>query len=576
MSWLSRLTGGTGGGRKDSPGLGDSYQPTLKPGDRIANEFVIIELVGQGQFGAVYRCHSPEGEVAIKLLLNVDSPEERQRIKEEARRWAELGVHPNLVLAYGVREHARVPCIVMEYVPGASTLADVAGAGRGDWRGALWIGARAAAGLDHAWRTKRLLHRDIKPANILVTPDWIAKMGDFGLATSSRLEADQLRGMRIGTPLYMAPEIWDSGAAGPAGDIYAFGVTLYEAAAGFWPYSNEQVRSFDDLANAHHRGLPPHLSAVATDIDKSFAGLVMECLHKRPDRRPSGFDAIADKLNTIARSAIGQDARKLGPSRHLTEAERLTNLVTVHLAVGDVAQARVYAERAVSLDRRNPKVWTGLSAVNGAQGRPRDAIKALRQALDLNPDPETELVVLRDLAQGHYLLGEKGEATRWLMQAIAHVERSNRFALLDGRSNLIVDLLPFSEAQRYCERILSADPNAAITWNNLAIGWRRNNDVYEAERCARRAVELNPLYAKAWTNLANALVMQERYEEAIDAAKRSIEIEPKTGGAYTALFSAYMTLGREREALHAINEGARLVPDNPQIQQALALMRSRR
>lgn len=556
--------------------MSDAEFRDLAPGDKIANEYQIVRLVGEGAFGAVYLCRSAQGEVAVKVLRRVDNADDRQRLKEEARRWAELGLHTNVVFAVGVKEHARAPCIVMEYVEGARTLGDMIAAGGGDWRLALWVGAQAASGLDHAWKTKRLLHRDIKPANILVRPDLIAKVGDFGLATANRLESDQLKGARIGTPLYMAPEIWDGSASGTAADIYALGVTLYEAACGQWPYAGDAPRSLADVAHCHRQGYPAHVRGLAPDMPAAFADLIMSCLAKNPDRRAKSFDALAAKLNALARDEIGQDARRLPPTRQLDEAERLTNLVNVHLALGDFGKARGFAEQAVRLAPGNAKVWTGLAAVQGGQGQRREAAQSLLKGLAQNPDAETAFLIVRDLAQCYFLLDDKDEARHWLERAIDHAERHDRFALLDGRSNLIVDLLPYDRAMMLCDRILQSDANAAFTWNNRAVGCRRHGDFAEAERSARRAVELNPLYAKAWTNLANALIQQDRFSEGIDAARRSIDIDPKVGGAYLALHAAYTMMDRDSDAWRAINEGARQLPDHPQIRQVLAHMRSRK
>ena len=137
MGWFSRKVSGSGGSAASGAAGAGPGSPHLEPGSRIANAFTVVRLVGEGAFGSVYLCTSDEGRCAVKMLRNLDDPKERERLRTEALRWAELGLHPNIVHAMTVVEHARTPCIVMEYVEGAHTLADVIMRSGGDWRLAI-------------------------------------------------------------------------------------------------------------------------------------------------------------------------------------------------------------------------------------------------------------------------------------------------------------------------------------------------------------------------------------------------------------------------------------------------------
>lgn len=571
MTWFSRKVSGRGIGANAATGAAatNTQLPQLEPGSRIANTFEVVRHVGAGAFGNVYLCNSPQGRCALKALRYLDDAGERQRIRAEALRWAELGVHPNIVYAMAVVEHARTPCIVMEYVEGARTLADVIAGSGGNWRFAIWIGAQAALGLEHAWKTTRLLHRDIKPANILIRPDGRAQIGDFGLATATRTENDASLAARVGTPYYMAPEIWQGATAGRAADIYAFGVTLYETACARWPYERDKPNSLADVARSHQFNAPPDLRALVPDISPEFATLVMECLNKAPERRPPSFALIASELERMAEPEPGESPQSLPPTISISEANRLVNLVGVHISVGQFKQANLCAERARKLEPSNPKVWTAIAAVRSAEGRHKEAGDALLTGLRKSPDADLRFTMERDLSVTFHALGRKEEALHWITRSIASAGAHNRYALLDVCSNIIVDLLPLDEARNVCGRILATDPNAAITWNNYAIACRRSGDFSGAESAARQALKLNPLYAKAWTNLANALIGQERYDAGIKAAERAIAMDPLIGNAYLALHAAHTCLGDSGRAMSALRTGAQRVPNHPGIQEVL-------
>jgi serine/threonine protein kinase len=569
MGWFSSKPGSQGAIPSTS-GAGPASQPsTLDPGSRIANAFTVIRLLGEGAFGSVYLCTTDQGPCAVKMLRNVDRPEERQRLRAEAVRWAELGIHPNIVHAMTVAEHARTPCIVMEYVEGGQTLGDLVQNSGGDWRHAIWLGAQVARGLAHAWKTSGLLHRDIKPANILIRPEGRAQIGDFGLATATRTEKNANLAAGVGTPLYMAPEIWRGETVGQAADIYALGVTLYETACARWPYERDQPRSREDVARSHQFNAPSDLRAFAPDVPPAFADLVMRCLNKDPQQRPASHARIASELEQIALSVPSLGPVSLPQTLSISEAARLTNLVGVYLRQGEIARASAAAERGRNLAPHNPKVWTAVAAVRSAEGRHMEARKALLSGLEKSPDADLRFVMERDLAVSCHAAGLPREAEQWLTRTLANTGAPERFALLDGCSNLIGDLLPLEEARDVLRRILAADPNAAITWNNNAVLSRRRGDFVEAERSARQAVKLNPLYAKAWVNLANALVSQDQYRPAVEAAERAISIDPWIGNAYLALHAAYTCLGDDARAMSVLRTGAKRVPNHPGIKDVL-------
>src|SRR5262249_51712399 len=144
----------------------------------------------------------------------------------EAETWVHLGLHPCVVNAYYVRRIEGVPCILIEKVDGGSLKTWLRERKVRDLATALDIAIQVASGLAYAQqRQATFVHRDLKPANVLITADGRARVTDFGLVGAG--------GGRLGTPAYMAPELWDDAPrVSPAVDLYAFGVLLYELLTG--------------------------------------------------------------------------------------------------------------------------------------------------------------------------------------------------------------------------------------------------------------------------------------------------------------------------------------------------------
>jgi eukaryotic-like serine/threonine-protein kinase len=228
-------------------------------GRRIAGKIELLELLGKGGMGRVYRAHHLflKKHVAIKVLVGVRSAnaaaaDERARFEREARAASQLD-HPNTVtiLDYGIDGDDRLAYIAMELVEG-HTLESLLAAGPLDERRALTIMAQILAALAAA-HDKNILHRDMKPSNVLlvqkrdddgVMTDF-AKVCDFGLAKVVKADAPGHSlmakltnvGAFLGTPAYASPEQARGEPLDARGDIYACGAMLYRMLGGRAPHA---------------------------------------------------------------------------------------------------------------------------------------------------------------------------------------------------------------------------------------------------------------------------------------------------------------------------------------------------
>jgi serine/threonine-protein kinase len=241
-------------------------------------------------------------DVAVKLLdpALAREPDVVARFEREADMARRLD-HPHVVRVLDVGSTRGKHYIVMELVRGGSL------------RRLLQRGARPATILSILAEVARALafahaagvvHRDVKPENILVTRSRHAKVADFGLARAADLATLTTDGRMLGTASYMSPEQARGRRAVPASDVYSVGVMLYEVIAGARPFSSETPHGF---IYQHAEQEPPR-PGVRRPYPASLAVLVLRCLEKDPEQRPS-MDEVAALLDEASREVAAAAAR---------------------------------------------------------------------------------------------------------------------------------------------------------------------------------------------------------------------------------------------------------------------------
>lgn|GEM_PF-362735 len=240
--------------------IGSGTGIIIAPGDLLANRYRIESLLGSGGIGMVYRAvdRSLGETVAIKLLrpeVLANDPAAFERVKEELR-IARRITHRNVVRTHDIGESNGFPFFTMEFVDGTS-LADVIHA-----RGALSPSAVIAIAKQllralAAAHAQQVVHGDLKPQNLLIGPNGVLKVSDFGVARLVRdprrgatgadpavASVGRVLGATLGTPEYMAPEQLIGGDATMSSDIYASGIVIHECLTGVTPYRADTPMAF--------------------------------------------------------------------------------------------------------------------------------------------------------------------------------------------------------------------------------------------------------------------------------------------------------------------------------------------
>ncbi len=276
-------------------------QSQAKPlglGDRLGN-YVLERQLGEGSQAEVYLARDVvlQREVAIKILHrgSDDSGEPNLEGLEEARLIASLE-HTHVVRVYHVGRTSGVWYMAMEHVGGNSLRKLVGRRGVLEPIEALRC-IRAAADALTCVHGIGLLHRDVKPHNLLMTYTGVVKLVDFGLAAwdPHNLAADKgpIDTRRVGTPEYLAPEVWCNKGATVQSDIYSLGATLYFLLVGRAPFIGKTIES---QRGAHLEKEPP----IPEELSPIVRALILRCMAKKPADRPAtARDLVSDVDHTL-------------------------------------------------------------------------------------------------------------------------------------------------------------------------------------------------------------------------------------------------------------------------------------
>ena len=256
----------------------------------LNNRYQIRQELGNGGMGRVFLALDTylEREVAVKLLHRPNlGASGRALLLNEARAAARLS-HPNIVMVFDVGEQDDVPYIVMEYVPGLP-LSEQKPRRMDE---VIRVGRQICAALDHAHQ-KGLVHRDVKPHNVLLIPEGVAKLMDFGLA---RMLGGDTDGTVSGTISYIAPEQIMSKPVDHAADLYAFGVLLYELATGKLPFLGDPGSVL--FQHIHQSPLSPREQN--SNVPSALNELILHLLQKEPTQRPGSAQEVGQILEVMS------------------------------------------------------------------------------------------------------------------------------------------------------------------------------------------------------------------------------------------------------------------------------------
>lgn len=291
-------------------------------GDRVAG-YELLELVGEGEMGRVYRAVQPRLErvVAIKVIRPELAADERfrERFRREMRLAASVD-HPNIVPVYEADESDSALFAAMRWVAGPNLRQLIADRGPLDPSQAVRIVDRVAAGLEAA-HGLGLVHRDLKPTNVLLEGDRVY-LSDFGLAASTNA----------------APELLDDAPPDPRTDVYGLGCLLYEMLTGSVPFPPESLALSPQVPGAQG---PVPASKLRGELPTAIDGVLDRALAKAPvDRYRTPTEFLSAIEGALGASADGSSEARRGRRRRLVALAAVATLAAAAVAGAIVLTSR--------------------------------------------------------------------------------------------------------------------------------------------------------------------------------------------------------------------------------------------
>ena len=302
----------------------------LTPGSTFAGRFQVIEELGKGGMGRVYKVFDKEinAKVALKLLKPEIAPDKNsiERFRNELKVARDIS-HKNICRMYDLGRDAGLYYFTMEYVPGEDLrnmirMSHQLGVGT-----AIIVAEQICDGLAEAHR-HGTVHRDLKPSNIMIDRDGNVRIMDFGIARSIEAKGLTGAGTIIGTPEYMSPEQVEGKDIDQRSDIYSLGIILYEMLTGRVPFEGDTPFA---VGMKHKGEIPGDPREINPQIPEGLSRLVLKCLEKVREERYQSADELRADLETIEKGIpIAERAilkRKPMTSKEITVKLSLKKLV---------------------------------------------------------------------------------------------------------------------------------------------------------------------------------------------------------------------------------------------------------
>jgi len=317
----------------------------LTPGITFAKRYQIIEELGKGGMGRVYKVLDNEiGEKVALKLLNPDIAADSktiERFRNELKTARQIS-HKNVCRMYHLSKEEGAPYIIMEYVRGEDLKSMIRMMARLSPGQTVSIGRQVCEGLNEAHRLG-VVHRDLKPQNIMIDRDGNVKIMDFGIARTLRAKGITGEGVMIGTPEYMSPEQAEGKEADERADIYALGIILFEMLTGRVPFEGETPLS---VALKHKTEAPPDPRKINTQIPNDLALLILRCLEKEKGERYQSAQELLGEFAKIEKG-IPTEEKIIPKRKSLTSKEVTVKLKKRWRAIAAIAAVAVVAATAI-------------------------------------------------------------------------------------------------------------------------------------------------------------------------------------------------------------------------------------
>lgn len=499
----------------------------IQPGNIIDNDLKIYRKIGSGGFGNVYLAYSESLEqfIAVKTFKPdlLPSSTAREQFSKEILTWINIDYHPNVVKALTVYKPISTGLYLgLEYIPqndsGFNTLAQHLNHKTLPLRSILNWSIQFCYGMEHLSQNGIKCHRDIKPLNILINPDNILKITDFGLANffenqykeneNNKIEIvkhlgnSTITGASFGTPMYMPPEQFeDAKHCDERSDIYSFGVVLYQMLnSGKAPFNIkiDQTFSNESSINYFQKFYQLHKYQDVPKLKTVMSYVVEKCLQKKPQDRYQSFGELRNEIESSYREIV--ETKIYLPDKKNITGSQLNNKGLALNALGFYDKSIPIFIKAIESGFLNEYVYMNIGITFYELGKYNDALKYFDLSLEINSFNE---MCYNNKARCLIKLGRYEEAIKFTDYAISLDK--NYANAYNNKGQALMGLKSYDEALTIFQLALNIEPNFTSVFNNIAIVHTKLNNLENAQIYFRKALQIDPLDINGNYNLGKLL-----------------------------------------------------------------------
>jgi serine/threonine protein kinase/Tfp pilus assembly protein PilF len=592
----------------------ETLKEELTTGSTFARRYQIIEELGKGGMGKVYKANDIEikEKVALKLIKPEISTDKNtiERFQNELK-FARKIRHKNVCQMYDLNRDEGTYYITMEYVEGENLRDMIRMSGQLGIGTAVSIAKQVCEGLAEAHKLG-VIHRDLKPSNIMIDRDGNVRIMDFGIARSLKDKGITGAGVMIGTPEYMSPEQVEGKEVDRSSDIYSLGAILYEMVTGRVPFAGETALA---IALKQKTEEPEDPKEFNSHLSEDLSRLIMKCLEKEKDKRYQRAEELQSELVNIEKNIPASDRavpyKKPITSKEITVTFSTKRLWIPALIIIIIAVAGIFLWHPWSRfetppsDTENPSIavlpFEDMSPDKDqaflCDGFSESLINALTKIRDLRIPARTSSFSFKGKDQNLQEIGERlnvksvlegsvqraGDELRITVKLVNvsddSVQWSDQYSRKLDDVFMIQDEITLKVVEELKVKLVGGE-RAELTKRNTTSAeayqlylqgrhfrWIENKpNLLKAKDYFEQAIAKDPDYSSAYAGLADTYMLlglsammsrKEAAQKAKNAAQRALELDENSSEAHASMGVITEVFdwdweGAEREFKHAI------------------------